>query len=63
MNKLKSYRRNLITSSHEVEEIVDVLARARDHLSKNQRAVTASLIHQAENKLALLGKEKENVRT
>ncbi len=65
MSTLKRYCRILSISSHEVDEIIDVLARARVHLSKNQRAITAQLIHQAEDKLKVLGreKEKENDRT
>ena len=63
MNKLKSFRRCVITSPYEVEKIVDVIARARNHLSKGHRAVCAELMHQAEDKLRQLGKEKENERT
>ena len=60
---LKPYIRCITTSSHDVEEIVDVLARAREHLSVGRYAITANLIHQAENKLGMLGKERANGQT
>ncbi len=61
--KLKSYIRCISCSSHDVDNIVDVLARAREHLSVGRYAVTAELIHQAENKLGELGKERGDERT
>lgn len=60
MSTLKRYLRIINTSSHEVDEIVDVLARARLHLSRGQKAICAQLIQQAENKLEQLGKERSN---
>ena len=58
--KLRPYIRCITTSSHDVEEIVDICARAREHLSVGRYAVTASLIHQVEDKLGQLGKERVN---
>lgn len=53
----------VITSSQEVREIVDVLTRARDHLSNCRLAMCAALIQQAENKLVALGKEEDDAKT
>lgn len=62
MSTLKSFCRNLTVSSHEVVKIGDVLARSRIHLSRGRYAICATLIQQAENKLKVLGKEKEDER-
>ena len=63
MVRLQQYIRHIHASSHDVEEIVDVLARARLHLSQGRIAFGVQLIHQAENKLEGLGKERDNGQT
>lgn len=59
--KLKRYLTVFSISSHEVESIVDVLARARQHLSFERPSLAAELIQHAMDKLdSLCDKEASN---
>lgn len=62
--KLKRYLTIFTTSSHEVESIVDTLARARQHLSLGRPSLAAELIQHAIDKLeSLCDKEESNGQT
>lgn len=54
MPQLKQYLRVISTSSHNIEEIVNVLARGREHLSHGRYSLAAELIKKAEQDLVSL---------
>lgn len=63
MGTLKRYLRVISTSSHDLETIVSMLARAREHLSHGRCTLAAQLIKKAEDDLNnLMGIEDEQPR-
>ena len=60
--KLKRYLTIFNVSSHEIENIVDTLARARQHLSLGRPSLAAELIQHAMDKLDSF-KENSNGKT